>query len=228
MNNNENDNPQAKILNELKIGVDNDSSDNSQSENTNRFINNQSDMNSTKLEFDNEEKTQKENPTPVTKEEPHNNPLNEMNIEDEKLKAEVNKKQENQYVDTENKYNETSLNDLNVSGEYNQFQTLTTPFSDDEKVRENIEEHTKKRGTVTINQEMKTFIVIGIVLLIFIIIMPYVFDIITTGIRVMDSDAVDNDDAEWFTLQGFKLDRRPTKEGVYIHQGKKAVIMQKK
>ena len=57
---------------------------------------------------------------------------------------------------------------------------------------------------------------------------PYVFDIITTGIRVMDSDAVDNDDAEWFTLQGFKLDRRPTKEGVYIHQGKKAVIMQKK
>jgi hypothetical protein len=53
---------------------------------------------------------------------------------------------------------------------------------------------------------------------------PYVIDVTATGIRVIDSDAVDDDDAEWFTLQGFKLDRRPTKQGIYIHHGKKVTI----
>ena len=57
---------------------------------------------------------------------------------------------------------------------------------------------------------------------------PYVIDVTATGIRVIDSDAVDDDDAEWFTLQGFKLDRRPTKQGIYIHHGKKVTIMQKR
>jgi hypothetical protein len=57
---------------------------------------------------------------------------------------------------------------------------------------------------------------------------PYVIDVTATGIRVIDSDAVDDDDAEWFTLQGFKLDRRPTKQGIYIHHGKKVTIMPKK
>jgi hypothetical protein len=57
---------------------------------------------------------------------------------------------------------------------------------------------------------------------------PYVIDVNTSGIRVIDSDTVDDDDAEWFTLQGFKLNRKPTEPGVYIHRGKKVMMMQKR
>ena len=181
MNNSENNNPQAKILNDLKIGVDNDSNTNT-SNNNNRFINNLENVNSTQLDFnDNEKPVQKDNVEPIKNSKPNDNgsnPLSEMNIEDAKLKSKVIETNENQYVNSENKYNETSLNDLNVEGTYNKFETPTTPFSNDEQVRENIEYHEKKTSKIVINQEMKIFIIIGIVMLIFIIIMPYIFDIV--------------------------------------------------
>ena len=187
MNNNENNNLQAKILNELKIGVDNDSNTNSNNDNNannNRFINNLSNVNSTQLDFSNEETDEnKQNKiNDILKPDSENsksvNPLSEMNVEGTKLREQVVETHENQHVNAENKYNETSLNDLNVEGGYNKLETPTTPFSNDEQVRENIEYHEKKTVKLTVTQEMKIFIIIGIVMLIFIIIMPYIFDIV--------------------------------------------------
>jgi len=36
--------------------------------------------------------------------------------------------------------------------------------------------------------------------------------------------ADEEDDADWWTLQGFKIGRRPTRAGVYIHHGKKETV----
>ena len=53
---------------------------------------------------------------------------------------------------------------------------------------------------------------------------PYVIDLsdLMNGITsVSDSDT---DDDDWWSIQGFKLDRKPTQPGVYIHHGKKVTI----
>ena len=52
---------------------------------------------------------------------------------------------------------------------------------------------------------------------------PFVLDIDATAIRdiTLDDDA---DDTEWYTLQGYKLGRKPTLQGVYIHKGNKVTI----
>ena len=54
---------------------------------------------------------------------------------------------------------------------------------------------------------------------------PYVIDLseIRTGISTIAADDADNDD-DWWTLQGFKIGRKPTQPGVYIHHGKKVTI----
>ncbi len=54
---------------------------------------------------------------------------------------------------------------------------------------------------------------------------PYVLDLNTTGIRTIDND---DDDTEWYTLQGYKIGRKPNKQGVYIHRGKKVVLREKR
>jgi hypothetical protein len=57
---------------------------------------------------------------------------------------------------------------------------------------------------------------------------PYVLKLedTTTGIR---SFAYGNyDDTEWYTLQGFKIGRKPTQPGVYIHRGERVVIKKRK
>ena len=53
---------------------------------------------------------------------------------------------------------------------------------------------------------------------------PYVIDLsaLVTGIADMAAD--EEDDADWWTLQGFKIGRRPTRAGVYIHHGKKETV----
>jgi hypothetical protein len=58
---------------------------------------------------------------------------------------------------------------------------------------------------------------------------PYVIDLSTalTGIRVLDGSDVEND-SDWWTLQGFKIGRKPTQPGVYIHKGKTVTIKRKK
>ena len=53
---------------------------------------------------------------------------------------------------------------------------------------------------------------------------PYVLrlDNATTGISTVGIS--EGDDGEWYTLQGFKLGKRPNVPGVYIHKGKTVVI----
>ena len=52
---------------------------------------------------------------------------------------------------------------------------------------------------------------------------PYVIDLskVLTGISTI---AADDADGDWWTLQGFKIGRKPTQPGVYIHHGKKVKI----
>ena len=44
-----------------------------------------------------------------------------------------------------------------------------------------------------------------------------------TGVKVLYSGD-DLDDEGWYTLQGHKLKKRPSMQGVYIHKGVKVVI----
>ena len=54
---------------------------------------------------------------------------------------------------------------------------------------------------------------------------PFVIDLDDlTGISAVSSDLID--DTEWYTLQGFKIGRRPTAPGVYIQRGQKVTIVQ--
>ena len=52
---------------------------------------------------------------------------------------------------------------------------------------------------------------------------PYVLDVdAITGISNITIGDADDDD--WWTLQGFKIGRKPTQPGVYIHHGEKVTI----
>jgi len=57
---------------------------------------------------------------------------------------------------------------------------------------------------------------------------PYVIDLNNLPTDISSIDADDTDDDDWWTLQGFKIGRKPTQPGVYIHHGKKVVIKLKK
>ena len=48
-----------------------------------------------------------------------------------------------------------------------------------------------------------------------------------TAISVIESSA-DDDDDDWYTLQGLKIGRRPTQQGIYIHKGKTVTIKWRK
>ena len=50
---------------------------------------------------------------------------------------------------------------------------------------------------------------------------PYLIDLDALGIRQIDAD---EDDGEWYTLQGLRIGRKPTTPGVYIHHGVKVTI----
>ena len=56
---------------------------------------------------------------------------------------------------------------------------------------------------------------------------PFVLDVDATAIRTVGEDSL-LDDTEWYTLQGYKIGRKPTRQGVYIHNGKKVTIKRKK
>ena len=57
---------------------------------------------------------------------------------------------------------------------------------------------------------------------------PYVIDLqnLPNGINDITDD--DTDNSEWYTLQGFKIGRKPTQPGVYIHKGNKVTIRRQK
>ena len=45
-----------------------------------------------------------------------------------------------------------------------------------------------------------------------------------TGIETIETDEADDSNAIWYSLDGRRLDSKPTKKGVYIRSGKKIVI----
>lgn len=46
----------------------------------------------------------------------------------------------------------------------------------------------------------------------------------STAINLINSGAQNNENGMWYTLQGLRLDKKPTTKGIYIHNGKKVVI----
>ena len=70
---------------------------------------------------------------------------------------------------------ETYLNDMNVNGAYNKMEA--PEYVNDQKVVENI--NAPKKNTITITKELKTIIIISLILLVFIFIMPVIFDLVT-------------------------------------------------
>jgi hypothetical protein len=80
---------------------------------------------------------------------------------------------QNKFI-TENKTN-TSLNDLNIEGDYNGLPKVD--YSQDPKVIENLKTQNKK-NTIIITEEAKIFLIIIAVLLLFTFVMPIIFDLI--------------------------------------------------
>lgn len=68
-------------------------------------------------------------------------------------------------------YNETSLTDLNIKGNYNNPEQNIHEFT-----KENI--NNQKKKTVPISKELKLVIVIALILFIFILVLPNLFDIV--------------------------------------------------
>lgn len=79
----------------------------------------------------------------------------------------------NKFINDNIDTNNTSLNNLNVAGEYHNMPKVD--YSQEPKVKENMQ----KKNTVTITSEGKVFLIIIAILLIFIFILPTIFDLIT-------------------------------------------------
>ena len=82
-------------------------------------------------------------------------------------------KQNNKFINNDIDTTSTSLNNLNIDGAYNNMPKVD--YSQEPKVKENMQ----KKNTVTITSEGKVFLIIIAVLLIFVIVLPMVFDFIT-------------------------------------------------
>lgn len=73
---------------------------------------------------------------------------------------------------------DTSLSNLNVDDEYNNMGRID--YSQDPRVKKNLEETEKEKNTITITGEAKVFLIIILVLLLFVFIMPTIFDFLMT------------------------------------------------
>ena len=82
-------------------------------------------------------------------------------------------KQTNKFINNNIDTTNTSLNNLNIDGAYNNMPKVD--YSQEPKVKENMQ----KKNTVTITSEGKVFLIIIAVLLIFVLVLPTVFDWIT-------------------------------------------------
>lgn len=105
-----------------------------------------------------------------------NNNINNPNQSyvDTLKKEEINIQNNQSRFVNENVFNETSINDLNIQGNYNN--TETNNYRNDPQVIANLNNTQKK--TITITKELKLVIIIALVLFVFIFIMPYIFDFI--------------------------------------------------
>lgn len=82
------------------------------------------------------------------------------------------KGQQNQFINYEATQNETTLDNLNVKDDY--YKLEKPDYTNNPVVKQNIEQYEKK--TVPVSKELKTVIAIALILLIFIIFMPMIFD----------------------------------------------------
>lgn len=89
-------------------------------------------------------------------------------------KEEINIQTDKSRFVNENVFNETSINDLNITDNYNNQNHID--YRNDPKVIANLNNTQKK--TITITKELKLVIIIALVLFVFIFIMPYIFDFI--------------------------------------------------
>lgn len=101
------------------------------------------------------------------------NPVNKGYVE--MLKQEgINVQSQSKFINESN-FNETSIDDLNINGDYNNLNRID--YSNDPKVMENLGRVEKKeKMTITITKDLKFIIIIALGLFIFILIMPYIFD----------------------------------------------------
>ncbi len=82
---------------------------------------------------------------------------------------------DNKYINNGNTFNETSINDLNVDGAYNKLPSID--YSNDPQVIANIK-NMEKKNTIKISKELQTFFIIVVILFLFILVMPYIFDLV--------------------------------------------------
>lgn len=72
--------------------------------------------------------------------------------------------------------NNNMLSGMNVDGAYNNM-NVAPNYVNDPKVMEILHPDENKKKTITINKELKSFFVIGLILLIFIFVLPIIFDL---------------------------------------------------
>ena len=102
-----------------------------------------------------------------------NNQFNQNNSQQIENEDTLVIKQTNKFINNNIDTSNTSLNNLNIDGAYNDMPKVY--YSQDPKVRENMQ----KKNTVTITSEGKVFLIIIAILLIFVFILPTIFDFIT-------------------------------------------------
>ena len=86
----------------------------------------------------------------------------------------MNYQQQNAYINPNINQNNTMINDLNVEGSYNQLENI--PYANEERVIQNINGNKKK--TVTISKELRTVIILALILLLVILFMPNISEFI--------------------------------------------------
>lgn len=148
-----NNNPQTNILNQNNLN-------NQQNQPQNNMSNG--------IQTDNQQPI---NPLGAINNNPMNNQVN--NLED--INPMMNL-QSNKFINDNIETNDTSLNNLNIDGEYHNMPKID--YSQDPNVKANLEQFENKKNTITVGPEAKIFLIIVIVLFLFIIVMPYIFDAI--------------------------------------------------
>ena len=86
----------------------------------------------------------------------------------------MNYQQQNAYINPNINQNNTMINDLNVEGSYNQLENI--PYANEQRVIQNINGNKKK--TVTISKELRTVIILALILLLVILFMPNISEFI--------------------------------------------------
>ena len=77
-------------------------------------------------------------------------------------------------IQIENDNQQTYLNELNVNGTYNKLES--PQYENNQEKIDN--QNNSKKNTITITKELKTIIIIALILLVFIFVMPNIFDLL--------------------------------------------------